>query len=258
MSTPEFRLYIDEVGDSSFRRVEDLEHRFLCLGAVAVYLADVSGCIGPEMEQIKVRHFGAHPDDDVPIVLHRTELLNRKGPFRVLNDPARRVAFDHDLLAALRRWPFHVFTAVLDKAAFQRLPLENRPDPYHALLDALVGRYAAWLANRRARGDVMAEARGGREDRRLKEAFEHLFESARLAHADALTSRQLKVRLKAAGIPGLQLADLVALPCAGLLRARHGVGRVPQGFGAEILAVVEDGCHAHLPEDDEAAWIWLP
>jgi hypothetical protein len=37
-------------------------------------------------------------------------------------------------------------------------------------------RYVRWLSGRQACGDVMAESRGAKEDRRLKDSFERVYE----------------------------------------------------------------------------------
>ena len=63
----------------------------------------------------------------------------------------------------------------------------------------------------------MAESRGGKEDRRLKDSFERLWiNGTEYVEQDQfqrrLTSRQLKVKTKSNNISGLQLADLLAHP----------------------------------------------
>ncbi len=63
----------------------------------------------------------------------------------------------------------------------------------------------------------MGEARGGREDRLLKESYSRVFErgvwmTRSEVFQSALTSSELKLKPKSANISGLQLADLLGHP----------------------------------------------
>ena len=68
-----------------------------------------------------------------------------------------------------------------------------------------------------ARGDVMVEARGGKEDCKLKDSFQRLWEHGTNKISaekwqEKLTSKELKIKPKSADIAGLQLADIIAHP----------------------------------------------
>lgn len=262
---PAYRLYVDEVGDPAFRNCERLPRRFLSLTGVALRLDDAAETLQPELDRIKRGHFGAHPDDERRLVLHRRDILDRSGPFGVLLDSSRAAAFDADLFAAFERWPYTVFTAVLDKHAFREHHPTNRPEAYSHVLGALVGCYAMWLAERSERGDVMVEARGGKDDRLLKQAYNELLTQGRPdADLDCLnatiTSRQLKVRNKSDGVPGLQLADLLAHPSAGALQAHHGFGERPVDFGGRVADLLDLHKYARLRDGRVAnvGLLWLP
>lgn len=63
----------------------------------------------------------------------------------------------------------------------------------------------------------MIESRGGKEDQRLKKSFRKIMEEGtQYRKSDELsrvfTSKELKVKSKAANISGLQVADLLAYP----------------------------------------------
>lgn len=63
----------------------------------------------------------------------------------------------------------------------------------------------------------MAESRGGKEDKRLKESYTRLWEKGTdflspERFQNSLTSKQLKVKPKINYIAGLQIADLLAHP----------------------------------------------
>ncbi|MGH9492026.1 MAG: DUF3800 domain-containing protein [Terriglobales bacterium] len=66
---PTHRLYIDEVGNSDLESSDDPNHRFLSLTGVVLELAHVRNAVHPQMEAMKAKYFGAHPDE--PIIFHR-------------------------------------------------------------------------------------------------------------------------------------------------------------------------------------------
>jgi len=73
------------------------------------------------------------------------------------------------------------------------------------------------LEQNETKGDVIAESRGGHEDRKLKDSFSGLWKSGTEYVSperfhEVFTSKQLKVKPKANNISGLQLADIIAHP----------------------------------------------
>ncbi len=101
-----------------------------------------------------------------------------------------------------------------------------------------------FLNRRGASGDVIAESRGGKEDRRLKESFVRLCEKGS-GYADAaqissaLTSRQLKMKQKSNNLAGLQLADLVAHPSRNEILNENGHPITIAPFAAKVIAVLQ-------------------
>ncbi len=98
--------------------------------------------------------------------------------------------------------------------------------PTHYCLQVLLERYCLFLGRQESRGDVLAESRGGKEDRRLKASFARLWENGTdyLKPQDLqerLTSKQLKIKTKANNIAGLQLADLLAHPSRNEILEEH-------------------------------------
>ena len=95
-------------------------------------------------------------------------------------------------------------------------------------------------------GDVMAESRGGREDRRLKASYSRLWsQGTEFVEAELfdkyLTSKQLKVKPKANNIAGLQIADLIAHPSRNeILDAEDQLGRQLPEFARLIIAILQD------------------
>ncbi|OGC93433.1 MAG: hypothetical protein A2W25_02335 [candidate division Zixibacteria bacterium RBG_16_53_22] len=208
-------MYVDEVGNPDLGSSDNPNHRFLSLTGVICSLDYIKDVLHPEMEALKIKHFGSHPDE--PIVFHRKEMINAKYPFQILSDKKARMAFDEDLLALLAKWDFRVITVCLDKKKHQETYTTWRYDPYHYCLAVLLERFNFWLNRHNRHGDVMAESRGGKEDRRLKGSFNRLWRQGTdfvepVQFQESVTSSQLKVKNKAANISGLQLADLIAYP----------------------------------------------
>lgn len=229
-----YRLYFDESGIHSFRKLDSPQERFLALCGV-IFEEQKYRAFQQAWEKMKHRFFQGDPDE--PIILHRKELMSRSGVFSVLEDERTRAEFDAALLEIVRATPFVGLLVVIDKAA--HLNRYSAPiNPYHFCLTALVQRYCFWLGNRR--GDVMGEARGKVEDQQLKAAYEALYEGGDWHNAadfyqKRLTSREVKLRPKSKNIAGLQLADLLAHPAKQRCLVRNGVPNVSEGrFGGQL------------------------
>src|ERR1700744_2787051 len=109
---PRFRLYVDESGDHSLNLVDDPAHRYLALLGVwfdqekYVEFAD-------NLNQLKRRFFGPRPDR--PVALHRSDIINRKGPFVVLRDNAVHQQFDDELVNLVSQSHFTLICIIIDK-----------------------------------------------------------------------------------------------------------------------------------------------
>lgn len=238
-----YRIYVDEVGNPDLGSSDDPNHRFLSLTGVICDLDYVAKTLQPEMEECKRKFFGAHPDD--PIVFHRKEMLNAKPPFESLSDLTVRKQFDDELLRLLATWDYTVITVCIDKKRHKETYLAWRYDPYHYCLAVLLERFTMYVRRRNARGDVLAESRGGKEDLRLKGSFARLWErgtdfvKAEQFH-QALTSKQLKVKAKANNIAGLQIADLVAHASRSeILHEQQLLDRAIAPFARRIIAILQ-------------------
>jgi len=210
-----FRMYVDEVGNNDLGSSDNPLHRFLSLTGIILELDYVKNTLFPQMENLKSKYFGSHPDE--PIILHRKEIMNAKYPFECLRDPQIRTEFDKELLNLMAKWEYTVITACIDKKKHKEKYKTWRYDPYHYCLSVLLERFALFLERTAGIGDVMAESRGGKEDRRLKDSFCRLWqngtnyiESERFQNL--LTSKQLKIKSKSNNISGLQLTDMIAHP----------------------------------------------
>ncbi len=258
-----YRLYVDEVGNSDLNASNDPNHRYLSLTGVILELEYVQATVFPAIEALKIRYFASHPDD--PLILHRKELVNKRFPFHSLRDPEVERQFNGDLLALLRYLNYTVITTVIDKLEHVQRYTTWRYDPYHYCLAVLLERYIHWLTRHDCTGDVLAESRGGHEDRRLKASFERLYEGgSEYVSADKfsrrLTSRQLKVKPKSNNIAGLQLADLIAHPSFKATLARRERVQLAPNFGGRIASILEESKYDRSSTGQIDGWgrKWLP
>jgi hypothetical protein len=239
-----YRIYIDEVGNSDLESSSNPNHRFLSLTGVIVDLEYIAGTLHPQMEQLKAEFFGAHPDD--PVIFHRKELLNGRPPFSCLKDDSIRKQFDCKLLALLTNWQYSVISVCIDKFKHKETYTTWRYDPYHYCLEVMLERYIFFLDPINGIGDVMAESRGGKEDRRLKKAFNELYINGNYhitpeRMKQRLTSCQLKVKSKSNNIAGLQLADLLAHPSRNeILHENNLLTKELPPFGRKITQLLQD------------------
>jgi hypothetical protein len=244
-----YRLYIDESGDHTYQRIEEPARRYLgligCLVEAEAYRTDFQ----PGLEELKQTHFPHSPDE--PIILHRNDILNRHGPFWRLRDRENELRFNDDILQFLAQQEYLVINVVIDKKTHVERYGAAAYHPYHFCLAALLERYCGFLNFFNARGDVLAESRGGREDQQLKAAFERLYESGTLFHdaaffQKALTSKRLKLKRKSANIAGLQVADLLAYPCKQELLVNERRIKDPGDvFGKEICRRINAKFNRH-------------
>lgn len=239
-----YRIYIDEVGNSDLGSSDNPNHRFLSLTGVIVELGFVERTLYPQMENLKVRFFGSHPDE--PVVFHRKEMLNSRPPFQVLENDQVRAHFDEELLRFLMAWEYTLITVCIDKKKHKETYSSWLFDPYHYCLAVLLERFVLFLERNNTIGDALAESRGGKEDMRLKASFVRLWEKgtgyiSSERFKNRLTSKQLKIKSKANNISGLQLADLLAHPSRNEILDEHNVLGKPLGaFAKKVIQILRE------------------
>ncbi len=238
-----YRLYLDESGDHVYRETTETAHRFLGL----------LGCWFPNkaylqfhdtLEDFNRRHFHHHPDN--PVILHRDDMINRRKVFKILQDDRKRAEFDAELLDIIQKADFRCVVVVIDKAILRTSYGEGAGHPYHIGLGFLLQWFAGYLNHINRVGDVMAEARGGKEDDLLQDSYTRVYErgawgvtSAEFFQS-ALTSRQMKFREKKANISGLQLADLIAHPAKLWVLRYYGLlDTSPAPFAQRLMDAAE-------------------
>jgi len=244
MTRPRYRLYLDESGDHVFRDEQAMAqpaHRFLALCG-CFFQADHYVAFHDEWERMKRRHFPHSPDE--PILLHRIEIIKRRGPFESLREPDADRAFSEDLLQLVAEAPFHIIMVIIDKHLLRSLypiPL----DPYTEGFGVLLQRYCRFLNHVNRRGDVMVESRGRKEDEFVKDVYRDTYARGDLQHKAefyqrVLTTKELKLKRKPPNISGLQLADILANPLRQAILVDRGLCQTEvSSFGRRLATAVE-------------------
>jgi hypothetical protein len=211
----EYRLYIDESGDHSYKHVSQLDKRYLGLTGILVNKKAYDTMFQPQLEQLK--RFFFRYDIDEPIILVRKEIVQRRGAFSVLRDPDLNSKWDESILnyfAGLIPYS-QVFTVVMDKKTHLEKYPQKTFEAYGYALKVLLRRVRGYLSYHDRQSDVMIESRGKKEDRKLEEAYHmlHVVGDGRYGTANdyqqSFPAEDLIVRKKEENIAGLQIADLL-------------------------------------------------
>ena len=236
-----YRLYIDETGNADLQSSHDPNHRYLSLTGIIMHLDHVRDVAVPRLESLKHEVFGTDPDN--PLILHRKDLINKNYPFNALRDTNKEAQFNAGLLDLLNNLTCRVITVVIDKHAHHTQYGTWHYDPYHYCLEILLERYALIMQAAGSSGDVIAEARGGKPDRRLENCYAYLYKNGGSfigseTFQARLSSKSLKMKRKEANIAGLQIADLLAHPSARYVRSEYSSADPPTGFPKEIVDIL--------------------
>ena len=242
MNPPLFRLYIDESGDHTTHNLEDPHRRYLALMGVWFEKQTHYLEFARSLRNLKESFFGFDPDSE-PACLHRRDLINRSGAFSVLRDPRVRGEFDQRLIQTIAQAEFKMCCVAIDKLSHTDKSYRSVTDAYHYCLAVLLERYVDWLTQVGAHGDVMAESRGGAEDRALGEAYSTVLQRGTNLHppsyfSGALTSSKLKLKKKLPPRPGLELADLLASPVRRQMIAERNGQQEKLDFGWSLLNTI--------------------
>lgn len=208
----EYRLYIDESGDHTFKNVKDLSRRYLGLTGVLIRQSYYNAEIPDALESLKKKHFRYDPDK--PPILVRRDLIARRGPFGVLRESAKNDAWEADLLSFLASLQAQIFTVVIDKQElFTKYVHEWNPYDYSLMV--LLNRIKGYLRLRSANADIMPEARGTVEDNELSATYMNLRTdgdqwSTGADYGVSFPEERLLFRRKEHNVAGLQIADLIA------------------------------------------------
>jgi len=245
-----YRLYIDESGDHTYYRLEDPAKRYLGLTGIFIETEYYRTVFQLELERLKQEHFPHNPDE--PVILHREDIINRRGPFWRLRDTEKERAFNEGFLQFIKEQDYCIITVVIDKKTHIERYGEVAYHPYHYCLAVLLERYCGFLNFYNAQGDVLAESRGGTEDQQLKQAYRVIYNVGTRQRDTAffsrgLTSSEIKLKPKLANIAGLQLSDLLAYPSKQeILIEEHRINDPGDNFGKRICQCIQEKYNKHV------------
>ena len=212
-----YRLYVDESGDHTYNQLEKPQARYLGLTGIIIEGNYYKTKLSPELMDLTEAHFPCDSPDE-PTILHREDIIYRKGAFGRLCDERCKLAWEEAWLEFLKCHTFRIISVVVDKKYHQAQYQVVAMHPYHLCLMFILERYCAFLRIRGSKGDVLAESRGGKEDSALKQAYLNLWSGGTYYRSSGfiqstLTSKNIKLKKKDRNIAGLQLADLLAYTC---------------------------------------------
>lgn len=222
---PKYRIYIDETGTASYEDCTDEKENHFCVSGVIVELDQIERQLDSALEQLKEDIFPAHHPDE-PVILHRKDIVKRRGPFRVLRDPVINREWEHKILSLISDIQFSVIAVVIDKQSHIDVYGDSAFHPYTYLLATVLERYVKFLKDENTYGDVMAESRGKKEDTLIKEKYTDLYDSGTYYEKEfnrRLSSREIKIKKKELNIAGLQLADIICHPTKYLILENEGI-----------------------------------
>lgn len=226
-TTKKYRLYIDESGTHDYSKSDDIKYKYLGLLGLIISEEQNIKVLQPILQELK-RMFASDPDE-LP-VLHREEIIAKKGAFAKLRDSEIEKKFNERFLSLLRDLDYKICVVVLDKKSHFERYQKAAFHPYHYCLNVLLERYTFYLNEVNGKGDVLAEARGKKEDFALKEEYKRFYEGGTYyckspQIQQCLTSKEIKIKPKQKMFSGLEFADLLSL--AAKLDALHSYKKIP-------------------------------
>lgn len=244
MNEPSLRMYVDENGNYNLR--EDLtnnSNRFLCLTGVVMRIP-THDLLKQHFDEIKQKYFGS-----TEVVIHRREIISGKPPFESLQDDRRRDNFNTDILQIISDLRYGVISVVIDKKALvDKYTILRAQDPYALAIEYLMQRYQYWLQDTHEpiKGDILAESRGGHEDRTTKNTYRLIYDGKGyngLADAETYySSKEIKLRKKKDNIAGLQFVDLISYPARRYILSQNNlaVGLKQTSFEQKVVDILVD------------------
>lgn len=198
-----------------------------------------------QLNTLKIKYFGSED-----VILHRREIISAKPPFESLKDDVIRQDYNTDILRIISEFPYRVISIVIDKKALvDKYTLLRAQDPYALALEYLMQRYQYWMQDYSQMygsimGDIIAESRGGREDRTTKDTYRLIYEGKGyigLENAPKYySSKDIKLRKKKANIAGLQFVDLISHPARRYILSQNHLAHnlKPTSFEQTVVDVL--------------------
>jgi hypothetical protein len=197
---------------------------------------------------LKAKYF-----DSKYVVLHRRELISAKPPFETLKDDVLRNLFNEDMLAIISESSYKVISVVIDKKTLvDKYTILKAPDPYALALEFLMQCYQQILCDyaeygKVVQGDILAESRGGCEDKTTKETYRLMYNGHgynKLNDARIyFSSKEIKLSKKKDNIAGLQFVDLISHPARRYILSQNNLSHNVKktSYEQRIVEVLVEG-----------------
>lgn len=207
-----FIVYMDETGDHTLALVD----RDFPLFALVLLVCDVCSyvqSIVPAIYQLKMDFFGHECD-----ILHSRDIRKAQGAFGFLTDPEKKTAFYDRVNDIMANQDYALIASVIRKQRHVERYGSAAANPYELAMTFALERLLPLLEDAgQLEVQIVAEARGKREDRALELAFLSVVNYG-TAFIPAERFRGVRFRLtfrpKQANVVGTQMADLAAYPIA--------------------------------------------
>jgi len=240
--TRRYRLFFDETGNGDLHAAKkDPNQRYLSLTGLVIRQDIHDATITKRLATLKRDIFG---EGNTGIILHRRDIVDRKGVFAALKDSTLHAKFDKEFADLIRDIPSPVFTVSIDKQAHLDKYKVWQFSPYHYALTCLLERFVLWLNRTGNLGDVVGEARNPTHDAQLRRAFRYFYRNGTTVRKDViqrcLISGELRLQPKTANVAALQIADLLAHPAHRTYKFIKLGQAIPKDYGATLAAILED------------------
>lgn len=233
------RLYIDEVGNDD---TSSPTERYLSLTGIITKKRSHDNTIRPAIEQLKADLFGHDPPKNI-VILHRREIVRKEPPFDCLRDKGQNARWEVGLLKLIESLPYIAITVMIDKHEHAQKYAVWQFNPYHYCMRALVERYVLELNSKGLTGDVVAEPRFKKQDKKLKKSFSYIYDHGTenipaWRVQQCITSREIKFEAKRANVCGLQLVEMIAHPSHQSLKAEYTGFPMAARFGTRVVEIL--------------------
>ena len=240
MPANQYRLYVDESGNHHYSESLSLAERYLCLTGIIIKQDIYIKQIHPQIEQLRSLFY---EDLDNKPCLHLDDIRNFKRVFIKLKDNSIQEKFNQAYLDLLTQSQYTVVAVVFDKKKHQDKLANIEPlHPYHEAFMYLLNQYYIFLTNAEATGDVFTESRGAREDKALETVF-NKFSQRQLMANSQLINAEITLKTKLDLICGLELADLLALPCKIDILCTWGQLETYNNFTQKVIDTIQVHYH---------------
>jgi len=213
MQKPSHYLFLDESGDHGLTSINENSSIFLLCGVL--FHSEAYDSFSNELDTIKTNFWNS-----TQVVFHSRDIRKCNKEFAILLDYNVKAKFYESLNNCIQKGTYTAFATAIRKDEYIRRFGKLSNDVYELSLSFIIERAIFRLDELPTMGKKMAiilEQRGKKEDLKLREHFQRLkargtgFVSSTRLNEYGLT---IHFRSKSQNVNGLQLADLLAYPCA--------------------------------------------